>query len=222
MHESGTAAEDRPTARRMPHAGKRDFAGPAVLLLAPLCLVHSGRQERQTLFMALIGSAVTPGKLGYHRAKGAGVAPCRVTPVEPDASIGARPVRRRLIDVIPSSRPAASLVRKTGRRGGVISIFYPIANLFSVSAGDRGTPRRTFLRGRCGSKRVGTIAFVANPVEGVRADRGESRYARSTSLAWGVLGLATGGTGLQPKPASGSNAPGGEKLNHERGESPCQ
>ena len=76
-----------------------------MLLVASLCLVHGGRQERQTLFMALIGSAVTPDKLGYHRAKGVGVAPCRVTPVEPDASIGARPVRRRLVEVIPSCGP---------------------------------------------------------------------------------------------------------------------
>ena len=76
-----------------------------MLVLAPLWFVHGGRQERQTLFMALIGSAVTPGKLGYHRAKGTGVAPRRVMPVEPDASIGARPVRRRLIEVIPSRGP---------------------------------------------------------------------------------------------------------------------
>lgn len=76
-----------------------------MLVLSPLWFVHGGRQERQTLFMALIGSAVTPGKLGYHRAKGMGVAPRRVTPVEPDASIGARPVRRRLVEVIPSYGP---------------------------------------------------------------------------------------------------------------------
>jgi hypothetical protein len=95
----------------------------------------------------------------------------------------------------------ASLVRKTGR-DGVISIFYPIASLFIVSAGDRGTPRRTFLRGRCGSKRVGTNPSCESR-RGGPGYRGESRYARSTPLAWGVPGLATGGTGLRPKPASG-------------------
>ena len=137
-----------------------------VLLVAPLCLVHSGRQERQTLFMALIGSAVTPGKLGYHRAKGMGVAPRRVTPVEPDASIGARPVRRRLIDVIPSPGPGFPRKEDGPRRSNLDRLSDCVS--FQCECGRQGNTPKDVSSGPLWFK-AGDATPVANPVEGVRA-----------------------------------------------------
>lgn len=142
-----------------------------MLVLASLWFVHGGRQERQTLFMALIGSAVTPGKLGYHRAKGMGVAPRRVTPVEPDASIGARPVRRRLIEVIPSHDPG--FPRKEGRpRRSNLDLLSDCVS-FQIECGRQGNTPKDVSSGPLWFKAGGHECFVRIPSGGSGLPRRE-------------------------------------------------
>jgi hypothetical protein len=190
-----------------------------VLLVGSLCLVHGGRQERQTLFMALIGSAVTPGKLGYHRAKGMGVAPRRVTPVEPDASIGARPVRRRLIEVIPSRGPNFPRMEDGPRRSNLDLLSDRVT--FQIECGRQGNTPKDVSSGPLWFKAGGHERVRANPVEGVRATAARTvtpvqpRW-RGEFPAWQQAGPAYN------RSRRPGEAPGGEKLNHERGESPCQ
>ena len=93
------------------------------------------------------------------------------SPVEPDATRVARPVRRRLVEVIRSRRVAS-------RR--VISTFYPIG-WWSWDAGDAdrpGSPIRC--PGRHRTKQVGEPR-LSNPAQGVRANS----WARSTSAGAG-------------------------------------
>ncbi len=105
-------------------------------------------------------------------------------------------------------------------RDGVISIFYPITCLFIVSAGDRGTPRRAYPSGPLWFK-AGDATPVANPVEGVRATAAKAvtpvqpRW-RGEFPTWQQAGPACN------RSRRPGETPGGEKLNHERGESPCQ
>ena len=156
------------------------------------------RWHDDALFASLLGGggAYTVRPAGRH-----------VSPVELDAVRAARPARWRLAQVKPLPLPAADNL-------GVLS---------NARVGTRATGESLLPRGWEGAAvvRSGCVPEGTNPAGGVRA---VGRICPCSFNAAGVGSFppATGEDRSCDRGRRPGQIPGGEKLNHERGESPCQ